>query len=35
MIYTYKVKQDLGCFNLEIAGGIIDEIVTDMPDYSL
>jgi len=32
IVYADKVEQDLGYFDLELAGNVIDEIVTDIPD---
>ena len=32
MVYADKVVKDLGYFDLELAGDVIDEIVTDVPD---
>ena len=32
IVYADKVEQGLGYFDLELAGNVIDEIVTDIPD---
>jgi hypothetical protein len=32
IVYADKVEQDIGYFDLELAGNVIDEIVTDIPD---
>ena len=32
IVYADKVEQDLGYFDLELAGNVIDKIVTDIPD---